>query len=139
MLRVGVALHDGARAATQAVDVALSPALRHEPPARAQQDAQARKQALVVRDPVKRRGRQDRVDGFGQLELQQVVAQQLEPAVARAQRSLEPSRGGLEHRRRRVHGDHPAARQALQQCLRDPPGAAPRVDHGLVAAQLEAG
>ena len=49
----------------------------------------------------------------------------------------EPLARLLDHRRRAVDGDHPAVRQALEQRLGHAAGAAARVEHRLVAAQLE--
>ena len=116
--------------AAQDVDVALSPALRDEPPAGRSARVQAREQPLVVGDPVEGGGREDRVDGLVEVELEQV-------ADAQVRVRPEPLAGGVDHRGRLVDRDHAPARQALDQRLRDPPGAAAGVEHGLIAAQLQ--
>ena len=62
----------GARA--QDRDVALSPTLRHEPPARGEHAAQLAKEAVVVGDPMESGRREDRVERAleAEIELEQV-------------------------------------------------------------------
>jgi hypothetical protein len=116
--------------AAQDVDVALAAALRDQPAAGAQRGVQAGEQPLVVADPVKGGGREDRVHRPLELEREQVADAQVGPgAQARA--------GGLDHRGGLVEADRVPARQALDQRLGDAPGAAAGVQHELVAAQLE--
>ena len=90
------------------------------------------KQPIVIGDPVEGRGREDRIHGLVQLELEQVRRRA-------CRRRAEPLAAALHHRRRRVDRDHPPARQAFDQRLGDPPRAAARVEHHLVAAELAAG
>jgi hypothetical protein len=129
VLGVGTTRENRLGVPAQHVDVALSPALRDELPARAQRGVQAREQAIVIGDPVKRRRRQDRVDRLLQLDLQQVSHAHVDARQTLA--------CGVDHRLRGVYGDRTPTRQALDQQLRDPPRAAAGVEHGLVAAQLQ--
>ena len=76
-----------------------------------------------------RRG-EDRVDGLVQLELEQVLHADVGLLAESA-----PCR--LHHRGRLVDGDHAAAGQPLTQRLGDPSGPAARVEHDLLAGQLE--
>ncbi len=118
------------RLAAQDVDVALSPTLGDEPPAGRERSAQAREQPVVVGDPVEGGGREDRVDGLAELQLEQVADTQVSVRP-------EPLAGGVDHRGRLVDRDHAPAREPLDQRLRDAPGAAAGVEHGLIAPQLE--
>ena len=79
------------RVRAQHVDVALSAALRDQPSAGAQRRAQAREQALVVGDPVEGGGREDRVHGLLQLQLEQVDdrARRLRPSRSRAASTID--------------------------------------------------
>ena len=52
--------------------------------------------------------------------------------------ALEPPAGSFDHRRRHVHRDHPAAREALEQRFGDAPRAAARIEHELIASQRQA-
>jgi hypothetical protein len=89
-------------------------------------------QARVVAQPVERRRREDRVDvTTAEVELLEVLVDQLD-AVAQAHARRREHLGGP------VDADHPAVRQALDQRLGDAARAAAGVEHGLVAAQLQA-
>ncbi len=121
--------------AAQDVDVALSPALRQQPPAGAQRAAHAREQPLVVGDPVEGGGREDRVDGLGQLELQEIALAKINLRALKW--PGQPLAGGVDHRGGLVDRDHAPAWQSLGQRLGDPPRPAAGVEHGLIAAQLE--
>ncbi len=70
---VGVACEHLVGLRAQDVDVALSPTLGHELPARAKRRAQAPEQPVVVGDPVEGRRREDRVDGLLEVELEQIA------------------------------------------------------------------
>ncbi len=91
---------------------------------------QAAKEQLVIGDPVKRGGRQDRVDGLVQLQLQQIRS-------ADVRVGAQPLAGGSDHRLGHVHRDHPSARQPLHQRLGDPARAAAGVEHRLVAGERQ--
>ena len=113
-LGVGLAREHARRPGAQQLDVALPPALGHELAPRGQRAAQAREQPLVIGDPVKGRGREHGVDRLLQLELEQ-VADANHPPRTRPQ----PLARRRDHRLRRVEGDHPPARQPLEQRLGD--------------------
>ncbi len=115
----------------QDVDVALSAALGDHASALAQRCSQASEQPLVVGDPVERGRREDRVDGLRQLELEQVGDADIHVRT-------ESLAGGGHHRGRLVDRDHAPARQPLDQRLGYTPRAAAGVEHGLIAAQLQA-
>ena len=87
-------------------------------------------QPVVVGDPVEGGGREDRVDGPVELELEQVGDEDLdgvaEPARASSTIAGEPSTATTSPRGSRSH-----------QRRGHPPGAAARVEHPLVAAQVE--
>jgi len=110
--------------------VAGAAALGDEPPAGLQRRVQPREQAVVVGDPVERRGREDRVDGAVELELGEIGGEDLRAAA-------EPFTGLLDHRLRAVDGDDLAARQALDERRGHAAGPAAGVEHALVAAQVE--
>ena len=101
-----------------------------EPPARLEDSEQAREQAVVIGDPVERRGRDDRVDGLLHLELQQV-------GHAHVDALRQPPSRLLDHRGRADDRDHPAPRQPFCEHRRHPSGPAARVDDRLVAVQAQ--
>ena len=105
-------------------DVARAAALGDQPAARLQRGVQAGEERVVVGDPVERRGREDRVDRLGELELGEVGHGERRCGRRRAR-----SRASLDHRRRAVDGDHAPARQALEQRRGDAAGAAAGVEH----------
>ena len=117
--------------AAQLGDVALSPALGAQPPAGPQRGMQETEEQIVIGDPVERGGRENRVDGLVQLELQQVALADVHVGAAPLTR-----RG--DHRLGHVHRDDPAMRQPLDQRLGDPARSATRVEHRLVAGEGEA-
>ena len=120
-----------ARVAVEALHVALSPALGHQPPAGPQRVEHAREQGVVVGHPVEDGVGEDGVDRLVEHELGQVG---LEHGGARRVERLARLR---DHRRRRVHRHHVPVRQALEQHLGHPAGAAAGVQHGLVALQRQ--
>jgi hypothetical protein len=81
-----------------------------------------------------KRGRGE--DGIDLLARAQAKLREVACADVRAVPKL--GAGALDHVRRRVDGDHVPARQAVEQELRDAARATAGVEHGLVAAQLEA-
>ena len=91
-------------------------------------------QRVVVGHPVEGRGRQDRVDRFDRERLAEIGDDVRDP-VAEASEALARC---LDHRRRSVEGDHPAARQATCEQLRHAAAAAAGVEHPFVAGQREA-
>ena len=100
-----------------------------------QDRGQVPEQRLVVRHPVERRRRQDRVDArVADRQRRSQVRDHVAHAVAEPG---EPLAGRLDHRGRPVERHDPAARQALDQPLRDPARAAAGVEHRLVAPQRQ--
>ena len=75
----------------------------------AQRGEQAREQPLVIEDPVEGGVGEDRVDRLGQLELEQVRDDQLDPVAEPLPRELG------DHRRRGVDADHPPAGNPLEE------------------------
>ena len=132
VLRVGRAAPTSASSAVKARDVALAAALRREAPARPQGRVQAREQRVVVGDPVEDRVREDASTGSRQLELGEVLVEDRRPRSPAAPRA--PSRPSPASRRRRSRGPSGSARAASGDAAR----AAAGVEHGLVAAQVEA-
>ena len=92
-------------------------------------------QRVVVGDPVERRGRQDRVDRPVDRQRRAEVGDDVLDPVAEAG---EPLARGLDHRRRPVERDDPAARQALGEQLGDAAAAAAGVEDPLVAVERQA-
>ena len=117
--------------AAQSRDVALSPALSHQTTTGAQRGVQTTEEEIVVGDPVKGGGRDDRVNRLIQFQLEQI-----DDADVRC--LAEPLSGGLDHRGRLVDCDHATTRQPLDQSLSDPSRPAPSVERQLVAPQLQA-
>ena len=92
---------------------------------------QAREQALVIGDPVEGGGREHCIHRALQIQLQQIQ-------LAYVSIGSETLAGGCDHGGRGVYGDHAPPWQALDQCLCHPARAAAGVEHGLIAAQLQA-
>ena len=90
---------DGVDRGLDVGDVARAAALGGEAAAGLQRRVQAGEEALVVGDPVERRGREDRVDGLVELELDQVGGEGVD-GVAEALAGLG------DHRLAAVDGDH---------------------------------
>src|SRR5204862_5937257 len=63
----------------------------------------------------------------------------LHRALARLRHILQPPAGGGGHRRRGVDRDHPPVREPLQQRRGDAPRATARIEHHLIACQLQPG
>ncbi len=81
-------------------------------------------------DPVKRRVGERRVDGLGQLELDEVLAQDRRAVAERLPRVAC-------HRRRDIDAIHAAVGDAVGEQRGDPARAAARVEHDLGNAQLK--
>ena len=115
-------------------DVARPSALRADPATGTQGGGEPREQRVVIVDPVEDGAREDRVDL-----LAVVQAQPREIGEAHVgRRAGELLAGAGDHLPRAVDRDRAAARQALEDEPGDPARAAAGVEHGLVAAQLEA-
>lgn len=82
---------------------------------------------------MERRGRQDRVHGLFELQLEQVEQPDLDPAIGSGQ----PFPGRLHHRGGCVDGDDPSPGQALEKRLGDTPGATARIEDRLIARQFQ--
>jgi hypothetical protein len=92
----------------------------------------ARKQAILIEDPVKDGVREHRIDGLVEVELGEIRAPH------RGALGGQRMAGVLDHLLRGVDRDHAPARQPLQQAPCDSPRTAARIEHGLVAAQRQA-
>jgi hypothetical protein len=110
-------------------------ALRHEPPARPQHRGKVAEQRVVVRDPVERRGRQDRVDGLVQRQRRREVRTHERGHVwTRGDRDVgAPRRASGRWRRARPRGRAAAARPAA----RDPSRATAGVEHPFIAGERQ--
>lgn len=93
-------------------DVALSPTLDLQRPAWTQRAGQPPPQAIVIGDPMKRRCREDRIDGLVELQVEHVLAPHL-GAVA------QPLARERHHVVRRVDGQHAPSRHDREERLRD--------------------
>ena len=113
------------------VDVPAASALGHELAAGLDRGVQAREQAVVIVDPVKRRVGERCVDRLGKLELDEVLAQDRRSVAERLLRVLG-------HRRRHVDPVHAAVRHPVGQQCGHPARAAAGVEHDIVVLQLEA-
>ena len=113
----------------EALDVAGSAALRHEPaPGRS---AACMRTGRRGRAPNGRPRSRTRRPPLVELELGKV-------GLDDGRRAFERGAGVLDHRRRCVDGDHAPVRQQLEQHGGDPPAATAGVEHRLVAAQRQA-
>ena len=124
-------LGDGVDRGLHGRDVARPAALGDDPAARAERRGQALEEPVVVGDPVEGGGREDRVDGLVQLQLEQVGDEHLD---ARA----EPLPRLLDHRGRAVDGDDVAARQPLHSAAVTRPVPQPASSTRSSPSQLEA-
>jgi hypothetical protein len=107
-------------------DVALAAALGHEPAARREQPAQTCEQPLVIGDPVEGGVGERGIDRLGQLELDQVLAQDgrlVAECLARV----------LDHRRSHVDRVHASLRHPVGHERGHPPRPAAGVENDLVA------
>lgn len=120
-----------ARGVVDALHVARPSALRHQAAARPQDGVQAAVEQVVIGDPVERGGREHRVYGLLELQLDEVHESYLGTVSEALTR-------GLHHPRGAVHGDDPAGGQALEQHLGDPASPAAGVEHELVPLQPHA-
>lgn len=114
-------------------DVACATTLRGELATGPNDGRQMPEQRIVVRDPVERRGRQDRVDRFGDRKRRGEVGHE----VLDARIGSEPFAGALDHGGRAVERHHKAPRRPREQHRRHASGAAPGVEHALGAGEVE--
>jgi hypothetical protein len=117
--------------ATEHVDVALAPTLRHQAPTGTQCRVQRAEQTIVICDPVEGRRRENYVNRLLQPQLQQVgtanIGVRAEPLASRG-----------DHRVRQVDRDHVSLRNSLDQRFGYTPRAAAGVEYSLISLQIQA-
>jgi hypothetical protein len=113
-------------------DVSGASPLRHEVRARLHAVCKTVEEAVMLRDPVKGRCRENGVQRRHRgKRLRQVRLNEENPILKRSQRLSRD----VKHRGRRVEGDHAAAREACRQLGGNLPAAAAGIEHDLVTTE----
>ena len=98
---------------------------------RVEHGREVREQPIVVGHPVERRRREDRVDRIDRDRVEQVVGQEGDPVGA------EPFAGALDHRGEASSATTSPRGKSVAERGGDLSGAAPRVEHALVATERQ--